>query len=78
VGAPCTVSSTYRGAFNTEAEMVDELVLVEKIIQRLLKKEHVLTVLEDPERKEGESAQDYLRRTITERIIAINPNFAQE
>lgn len=58
--------------------MLNEIVLVEKIIQRLIKKDHVLTVVEEPQREEGESAEAFLRRATAERVVALNPNFVQD
>ncbi len=58
--------------------MLNEIVLVEKVIQRLIKKDHVLTVVEEPQREQAESAEAYLRRATAERVIALHPNFVQD
>lgn len=69
---------THREMYGTEEEMLNEIVLVEKIIQRLIKKDHVLTVVEEPQREEGESAEAFLRRATAERVVALHPNFVQD
>ena len=57
---------------------VEELVLAEKVVGHLVRKEQVLMVVQQPERGEGESAGAYARRALDERVLALNPNFATE
>jgi DNA replication licensing factor MCM6 len=67
-----------RGAIATRDQGVEEIVLAEKIVAHLLRREQVLMVVEQPERREGESGADYGKRVKLERVLALNPNYAME
>lgn len=67
-----------KGAVPDRAAGVEEIVLAEKIIGHLVKKEQVLLIVEQPVRREDESAADFARRSIGERLLALNPNYYQE
>jgi hypothetical protein len=57
---------------------VEEVMLAEKIIAHLIKREQVLLVVDAPARAEGEAAHDFSRRLQSERVLALNPNFATD
>jgi hypothetical protein len=57
---------------------VEELMLAEKIIAHLIKREQVLLVVEQPVREEGEAAADFGKRLQNERVLALNPNYSAE
>lgn len=57
---------------------MEELVLAEKIIAHLIKREQVLLVVEQPERQADEAAADYAKRLQSDRVLALNPNYAAE
>ncbi|KAK9814673.1 hypothetical protein WJX72_009570 [[Myrmecia] bisecta] len=64
-----------RKALPTGQEIQDEMILVTKIIQHLIRKDNCLAVVPPlPDRNEGESDKDYARRQQRERILAVNPN----
>ena len=67
-----------RGAIKDREQGVEEIVLAEKIIAHLIKREQVLLVVEQPARAEGESAADYGKRLQNERVLALNPNYSAE
>ncbi|KAL4525564.1 hypothetical protein Ndes2437B_g04009 [Nannochloris sp. 'desiccata'] len=67
-----------RGAIATREQGVEEIVLAEKIVAHLLRREQVLMVVEQPERREGETGADYGKRVRLERVLALNPNYAME
>jgi hypothetical protein len=57
---------------------VEEVLLAEKIIAHLIKRDQVLLVLEAPTRAEGESSSDFAKRLQNDRILALNPNFSAD
>ncbi|KAL4448853.1 hypothetical protein ABPG77_007570 [Micractinium sp. CCAP 211/92] len=67
-----------RGAVKEKEAGVEEIMLAEKIIAHLIKREQVLLVVAQPERDEGELAADYARRLQNERVLALNPNYSAE
>ncbi|MEW5303285.1 MAG: hypothetical protein WDW36_005991 [Sanguina aurantia] len=70
---------TERGAFNSMEETETEFDLVGKIIQHLIKKEDVLTVISArPVKGSGESQEDFLRRLQLERVLALHSKWAPE
>ena len=67
-----------RGAIATKEQGVDEIMLAEKILGHLIRREQVLLVVEQPERREGEGGADYAKRVTMERVLALNPNYDVE
>ncbi len=67
-----------QGAITTREEGVKEIVLAEKIVAHLIRKEGVLLVVDTPARHEAEEAKDYAKRVQLERLLALNPNFSQD
>jgi len=67
-----------QGAITTREEGVKEIVLAEKILAHLIRREQVLLVVESPERREGESAADFAKRVQLERVLAMNPNYSMD
>jgi DNA replication licensing factor MCM6 len=67
-----------QGAITTREEGVKEIVLAEKILAHLIRREQVLLVVESPERREGESATDFAKRVQLERVLAMNPNYSMD
>ncbi|PSC76526.1 DNA replication licensing factor Mcm6 [Micractinium conductrix] len=67
-----------RGAVKQKEESVEEIVLAEKIIAHLIKKDQVLVVVEQPQREAGEASADYALRVQNERVLMLNPNYALE
>lgn len=67
-----------RGVVKEKEVGVEEILLAEKIIAHLVKRDQVLQVVGQPARDEGEGAADYGRRLQSERILALNPNYAAE
>lgn len=60
-------------------ETETEFDLVGKIIQHLIKKEDVLTVISArPVKGSGESQEDFLRRLQLERVLALHSKWAPE
>lgn len=57
---------------------MEEVLLAEKIIAHLIKRDQVLLVLEAPTRAEGESSSDFAKRLQNDRILALNPNFSAD
>ena len=57
---------------------VEEIVLAEKIIAHLIKREQVLLVVEQPQRAAGEAAADFGKRLQNDRVLALNPNYTAE
>ena len=60
----------------SHAEAQAEVVVVEKIVQHLIRRDNILIILEAPERREAEAGEAYLARVQSERIIGINPNYS--
>ncbi|KDD75143.1 hypothetical protein H632_c845p0, partial [Helicosporidium sp. ATCC 50920] len=67
-----------RGAVLDHEAGVQEIVLAEKIIGHLVKKEQVLLVVQEPEREQGEGAAAFARRLQNDRVLALHPNYAVE
>lgn len=67
-----------RGAVTTREQGVQEIVLAEKIVAHLIRREQVLLVVDQPERREGEAAADFAKRLQLERVLALNPNYSAE
>ena len=67
-----------QGAITTREEGVKEIVLAEKIVAHLIRREQVLLVVETPEKREGEEVKEYAKRIQLERLLALNPNFSQD
>lgn len=67
-----------RGAVKEKEAGVEELVLAEKIIAHLIKRERVLLVTQQPERQADEPAADYAKRLQNDRVLALNPNYSAE
>lgn len=67
-----------RGAIKEKEAGVEEVVLAEKIIAHLIKREQVLLVVEAPTRGEGEAAADFAKRLQNDRVLALNPNYSAE
>lgn len=65
-----------RGAITTREQGVEEIVLAEKIVGHLIRREAVLLVVDQPERREGESGIEYTKRVQMERVLALNPNYS--
>jgi hypothetical protein len=65
-----------RGAITTREQGVEEIVLAEKIVGHLVRREAVLLVVDQPERRERESGIDYTKRVQMERVLALNPNYS--
>lgn len=76
--SPALPSCLCSGAVKEKEAGVEEIVLAEKIIAHLIKREQVLLVVGQPERQEGEAAGDYARRMQNERVLALNPNYSAE
>jgi hypothetical protein len=55
---------------------MEEIVLVEKVLAHLVKREQAVVVVEQPERAEGEAAADFGKRVQVERVLALNPNYS--
>ena len=66
---------TKQGVITDRAQGIEEIVLAEKIVAHLIKRESVLLVVDQPEQLEGESGADYARRAQRERVLALNPNY---
>lgn len=64
-----------REAVQSREQGVQEIILAEKIITHLLRREKVLMVLEMPQRREGEPAADFTKRLQLERVLGIHPNY---
>lgn len=67
-----------QGAITTREDGVKEIVLAEKIVAHLIKREQVLLVVDSPERREGEEPADFAKRSQLERLLALNPNYSTE
>ena len=67
-----------QGAITTREEGVKEIILAEKIVAHLVRREQVLLIVETPERREGESPSEYAKRAQLERMLALNPNYSVE
>lgn len=67
-----------QGAITTREEGVKEIVLAEKIVAHLIRKEGVLLVVDTPARRDAEEAKDHAKRVQLERLLALNPNFSQD
>jgi DNA replication licensing factor MCM6 len=67
-----------QGAITTREDGVKEIVLAEKIVAHLVKREQVLLVVETPERREGEEPADFAKRSQLERLLALNPNYSAD
>jgi len=55
-----------------------EAGLVAAVVSYLVRARDVFVVVEQPARREGEGDAAYRRRSTAERLLAINPNFADE
>jgi len=67
-----------QGAISTREDGVKEIVLAEKIVAHLVKREQVLLVVESPDRREGEEAAEFAKRVQLERMLALNPNYSTD
>lgn len=67
-----------QGAIATREDGVKEIVLAEKIVAHLIKREQVLLVLETPEKRAGETQTEFAKRCQLERILALNPNYSTD
>jgi DNA replication licensing factor MCM6 len=67
-----------RGAVASREAGVAEIVLAEKIVAHLVRREQVLLVVDQPERRAGEGSPEFARRCQNERVLALNPNFSVE
>ena len=67
-----------QGAITTREDGVKEIVLAEKIVAHLVKREQILLVVETPERREGEETADFAKRSQLERLLALNPNYSAD
>lgn len=67
-----------QGAITTREEGVKEIVLAEKIVAHLIRKEGILLVVDTPAQRDAEEARDYAKRVQLERLLALNPNFSQD
>jgi hypothetical protein len=67
-----------RGAVASREAGVAEIVLAEKVAAHLVRREQVLLVVDQPERRAGESSPEFARRCQNERVLALNPNFSVE
>lgn len=64
-----------QGVITSRAQGVEEIVLAEKIVAHLIKREGVLIVLDQPERRDGEAGEEYAKRAQMDRVLALNPNY---
>ena len=67
-----------QGAITTREDGVKEIILAEKIVAHLIRKEGVLLVVDTPARGPDEEAKEYAKRVQLERLLALNPNFSQD
>lgn len=74
----CVFQKNNREAIKDRNQGVEEIVLAEKIIAHLIRKDQVLLVVDQPTRNEGEAAADFNKRVQNERVLALNPNYAME
>lgn len=65
-----------RGAITTREQGVEEIILAEKIIGHLIRREAVLLVVDQPERREGEDGGEYAKRVQMDRVLTLNPNYS--
>ena len=65
-----------REAVQSREQGVQEIILAEKIITHLVRREKVLMVLEMPQREDGESAAEFMKRLQLDRVLGIHPNYA--
>ncbi|KFM28495.1 Maternal DNA replication licensing factor mcm6 [Auxenochlorella protothecoides] len=65
-----------RGAVAGQEQGLEELVLAEKVLGTLIRREHVVMVVQTPAQAEGESPAEYGRRAQLERVLALNPNYS--
>lgn len=65
-----------RGAITTREQGVEEIVLAEKIIGHLIRREAVLLVVDQPERREEETGEEYAKRVQMDRVLTLNPNYS--
>lgn len=81
---PCPLTSPpkpailLRGAIKEKDAGVEEVMLAEKIIAHLIKREQVLLVVDQPIRGEGEAAIDFAKRLQSDRVLSLNPNYSAE
>ena len=66
-----------RGAL-TGVDVGEEAALVPRIVQHLVRTHDALVVVEQPPRRAGEGDAEYRRRVRDERLLAANPNYADE
>ena len=74
--APRPLRPCRRGAISSHTQAMEEIVLVEKVLAHLVKREQAVVVVEQPERAEGEAAADFGKRVQVERVLALNPNYS--
>ncbi|KAI3430537.1 hypothetical protein D9Q98_005130 [Chlorella vulgaris] len=67
-----------KGAIKEKDAGVEEVMLAEKIIAHLIKREQVLLVVDQPIRGEGEAAIDFAKRLQSDRVLSLNPNYSAE
>jgi DNA replication licensing factor MCM6 len=67
-----------KGAIAGREQGVAEIVLAEKIVAHLVRREQVLLVVDAPERGEGEGAAEFAKRLQNDRVLALNPNYSVE
>ena len=67
-----------RGELAGVEDPAAEAGLVAAVVSYLVRARDVFVVVEQPARREGEGDAAYRRRSTAERLLAINPNFADE
>lgn len=67
-----------RKAVHDMSEVEQEFDLVNKVINYMIKKECVLSVVHRPPRKHGESKEEYQDRLVLERVVAVHHNYCPE
>ena len=67
-----------QGAITTQEEALQEIVLAEKIVAHLIRREQVLLVVQTPSQRQDEEVKAYATRVQLERLLALNPNFSQD
>ena len=67
-----------RGVLTSNEEAQQELLLVSKIVQHLIRREGVLIVVESPTREPGEDDRTFAKRQQRERVLAVAPTYTDE
>jgi hypothetical protein len=70
--------SARRNAIPDREAGFEEIVLAEKVIAHLVRREGSVVVVETPERRPEESSAEYGKRLQNERLLALSPNYSAE